>query len=65
MIDPDDFETNFNIGVLYYNEKQDWENATHYLETAVSEEKNVEALFLLGRIYENQGYSSKAKDYYN
>lgn len=53
--DPEDFETNFNIGILYYDQKQDAQYAIHYLKIAVNEEKNATALFNLAVIYEEGG----------
>mmetsp|Transcript_42823 Transcript_42823/g.58175 ORF Transcript_42823/g.58175 Transcript_42823/m.58175 type:complete len:94 (-) Transcript_42823:235-516(-) len=63
-IDPEDFETNFNIGVLYYEQKKDYERAIHFLKVAINEEKNATALFNLAVIYEEQGDRQKAKETY-
>lgn len=62
--DPEDFETNFNIGILFYDQKQDAERAIHYLKIAVNEEKNASALFNLAVIYEDKGDRVRAKEYY-
>lgn len=43
MIDPEDFETNFNLGVLYFEHKKDHEKAIHHLKLAISEEDNATA----------------------
>ena len=51
-VDPEDFETNFNMGVLYYEQKKDYVQAINYLKVAQSEEANPAALFNLGVIYE-------------
>ena len=63
--DPEDFETNFNIGILYYDQKRDPNYAVHYLKIAVNEEKNATALFNLAVIYEEGGDRQKAKEYYH
>jgi tetratricopeptide (TPR) repeat protein len=57
--DPEDFETNFNIGILYYEHK-DLEKAVNHLKMAVAEEPNTTALFNLGVIFEEQGNRSEA-----
>ena len=62
--DPEDFETNFNIGVLFYDQKQDAERAIHYLKIASNEEKNATALFNLALILEETGDRQRAKEYY-
>ena len=64
QVDSEDFETNFNIGVLYYEQKKDYEKATHYLKIAINEEKNATALFNLAVIYEEKGDKVKAKETY-
>lgn len=43
MIDSEDFETNFNLGVLYYESRKDHEKAIHHLKLAISEEDNATA----------------------
>jgi tetratricopeptide (TPR) repeat protein len=62
--DPEDFETNFNIGIAFYDQKQDFERAIHYLKIAVNEERNAIALFNLAVIYEEKGDRIRAKEYY-
>jgi len=42
-IDPEDFETNFNLGVLYFEQKKDQDKAIHHLKLAISEEDNATA----------------------
>jgi tetratricopeptide (TPR) repeat protein len=64
QVDPEDFETNFNIGVLYYEFRKDYEKAIHFLKIAINEEKNATALFNLAVIYEEKGERQKAKDAY-
>jgi tetratricopeptide (TPR) repeat protein len=51
-IDPEDFETNFNVGILLYDQRKDAQKAIHYLKIAISEEKSPTALFNLAVIYE-------------
>lgn len=63
--DPEDFETNFNIGILYFEQKKDYEKAIHYLKVAINEEKNATALFNLAVIYEEKGDRQKAKECYS
>ncbi len=62
--DPEDFETNFNLGILFYDQKKDADRAIHYLKIAINEEKNTTALFNLAIIYEEKGDRQKAKEYY-
>lgn len=57
MIDPEDFETNFNLGVLYFEHKKDYEKAIHHLKLAISEEDNATALFNLAVVYDEKGLS--------
>lgn len=42
-IDPEDFETNFNLGILYFEHKKDHDKAIHHLKLATSEEDNATA----------------------
>ena len=42
-IDPEDFETNFNLGVLYFEHLKDHKRAVHHLKLAISEEDNATA----------------------
>lgn len=63
-VDPEDFETNFNIGILYYDQRKDAEKAMHYLKIAIAEDKQPTALFNLAVIYEEQGDRVKAKETY-
>jgi tetratricopeptide (TPR) repeat protein len=51
-VDPEDFETNFNIGILYYDQRKDAKKAMHYLKIAIAEDKQPTALFNLAVIYE-------------
>jgi len=37
-VDPEDFETNFNLGVLFYEHRKNYEQAIHYLKVALAEE---------------------------
>lgn len=62
--DPEDFETNFNIGILFYDQKKDAERAIHYLKIAVNEERNAIALFNLAVIFEEKGDRVRAKEHY-
>jgi tetratricopeptide (TPR) repeat protein len=54
-LDPEDFETNFNLGVLYYELRKDLDKSIHYLKVAINEENNPTALFNLAVIYEEKG----------
>ena len=56
-IDPEDFETNFNLGVLYFEQKKDQDKAIHHLKLAISEEDNATAQFNLAIIYDEKGMS--------
>ena len=63
--DPEDFETNFNIGILHYQYKHDMDTALKYLLNAIQdEENNVTALFNIAVIYEEKGDMKNAKQYY-
>jgi len=62
--DPEDFETNFNVGVLFYEQKKDLDKAIHYLKIAINEEKNITCLFNLAVILEEKGDRNKAKETY-
>ena len=64
MVDPEDFETNFNLGVLYYEQKKDYEKAVHHLKLAINEESNATAHFNLAVIYEEKGDSQEAMKAY-
>lgn len=55
LADAEDFETNFNLGNLFYHQKKDHERAIHFLKIAINDEKNPAALFNLGVIYEEIG----------
>ena len=67
-LDPEDFETNFNMGILHFTEtpshKKDPSKAAHYLQIAINEEKNVTAMFNLAIVYEEQGNRNGAKRMY-
>ena len=63
-IDSEDFESNFNIGVLYYEFKKDYEKAVYHLKLAINEEENATALFNLAVIYEEKGDSQEALKMY-
>ena len=67
-LDPEDFETNFNIGILYYTEtpsnKKDALKAIHYLKIAIAEERSATVMFNLAVIYEEQGERGQAKEMY-
>jgi tetratricopeptide (TPR) repeat protein len=54
-IDPEDFESNFNMGVLLYEFRKDMDKAIHYFKVAINEEPNATALFNLAVIYEEKG----------
>ena len=56
-IDSEDFETNFNLGILYYEHKKDHDKAIHHLKLAISEEDNATAQFNLAIIYDEIGMS--------
>ncbi len=43
LIDPEDFETNFNLGVLYFEHLKDHKRAVHRRKLAISEEDNATA----------------------
>ena len=64
MIDPEDFETNFNLGVLYFEQRKDHEKAIHHLKLAINEEDNATALFNLAIIYDDKGNSTEAMKTY-
>ena len=59
-LDSEDFETNFNFGVLYYEQKKDYDKAIHHLKLAVNEEANANAYFNLAVVYEEKGDSQEA-----
>ena len=40
LVDSEDFETNFNLGVLYYEINKDFDKAIHYLRVALDQETN-------------------------
>lgn len=61
--DPQDFETNFNMGILFY-EMKDVQKAVHHLKNAINEEKSPTAMFNLAVIYEEQGERQLAKEMY-
>ena len=63
-IDPEDFETNFNLGVLYFEQKRDLDKAIHHLKLAISEEDNATAQFNLAIIYDEKGMSQEAMKAY-
>ena len=63
-IDPEDFETNFNLGVLYFEHKRDLDKAIHHLKLAISEEDNATAQFNLAIIYDEKGMSQEAMKAY-
>jgi len=63
-LDPEDFETNFNLGVLYYELRKDLDKSIHYLKVAINEENNPTALFNLAVIYEEKGERLEAKKLY-
>ena len=63
-IDSEDFETNFNLGVLYYEFKKDYEKAIYHLKLAINEEDNPTALFNLAVIFEEKGESQDAMKMY-
>ncbi len=63
-LDPEDFETNFNFGVLYYELRKDLDKSIHYLKVAINEENNPTALFNLAVIYEEKGDRQEAKKVY-
>jgi tetratricopeptide (TPR) repeat protein len=63
-VDPEDFETNFNLGVLYYEYQKDYTQAIHFLKVAINEEANAAALFNLAIIYEEKGDRNDAKQVY-
>ena len=52
------------MGLLYYKQLKDLEKAVHYLKLAITEEKNVTAMFDLAVIYEEKGDKHKAKELY-
>jgi len=59
-IDPEDFETNFSLGVHYFEYKKDYDRAIHHLKLAISEEENATALFNLAIVYDEKGMSQDA-----
>lgn len=63
-IDPEDFESNFNMGVLLYEFRKDMDKAIHYFKVAIAEENNATALFNLAVIYEEKGDRTEAKKCY-
>ena len=64
LIDPEDFETNFNLGVLYFEQKKDYDRAIHHLKLAINEEDNATAQFNLAIIYDEKGNSQEAMKTY-
>ena len=63
-VDPEDFETNFNIGVLLYEFRKDLDKAIHFFKVAINEEANATTLFNLAVIYEEKGDRNEAKKTY-
>ena len=64
LIDPEDFETNFNLGVLYFEHKKDYDRAIEHLKLAINEEENATACFNLAIIYDEKGLSQDAMKTY-
>ena len=64
QIDPEDFETNFNLGVLYFEHKKDYDRAIEHLKLAINEEENATACFNLAIIYDEKGLSQDAMKTY-
>jgi len=64
LIDPEDYESNFNMGVLLYEFKRDIEKAIHHFKVAINEEANPTALFNLAVIYDERGERQEAKKTY-
>lgn len=64
LIDPEDFETNFNLGVLYFEHKKDYDKAIDHLKLAINEEENATACFNLAIIYDEKGQSQDAMKAY-
>ena len=71
MYSDEDFEANFNLGILFYDQRatpggvhRDANKAIHYLKIALSEQKSACALFNLAIIYEEQGHRAQAKEMY-
>lgn len=68
QIDPEDFESNFNLGILYFTDtptnKKDHQKAIHYLKIAIADEKSATAMFNLAVIYEEVGDRVRAKEMY-
>ena len=62
LIDPEDFETNFNLGVLYFEHNRDHDKAIHHLKLAINEEENATAMFNLAVIYDEKGLSQEAQN---
>ena len=63
-VDPEDFESNFNLGILIYERKKDSSRAIHFLKQAIQQESNTVAMFNLGIIYEEMGERKQAKEMY-
>jgi tetratricopeptide (TPR) repeat protein len=63
-IDPEDYESNFNMGVLLYENKKDIDKAIHYFKVAINEDANPTALFNLAVIYDERGERQDAKRTY-
>lgn len=63
-MDPEDYESNFNMGVLLYEFKRDIEKAIHHFKVAINEEANPTALFNLAVIYDERGERQDAKRTY-
>jgi tetratricopeptide (TPR) repeat protein len=51
-IDPEDYESNFNLAVLLYEHKRDIDKAIHHFKVAINEQANPIALFNLAVIYD-------------
>lgn len=54
-LDPNDFETNFNLGLFHYRQRKDYEKALQYLTAGQDYENNCTALYNIAYIHEEKG----------
>lgn len=54
-LEPNDFETNFNLGLFYYKFWKDHDKAIEYLRSGHDYEHNSTALYNIAYIYEEKG----------
>ena len=64
QIDPEDYESNFNLAVLLYESRKDITKAISHFKIAIAEEPNPTALFNLAVIYDERQERQEAKKCY-